>query len=107
MDTGEQKQRMRKARRLMERHPDHVPVIIVSNVRMSVVKFLPHKDSSVGEFMKSVRNYTPKLKETDGLLIFVSDIMPPMTMTIGELYREYSDPDGYLHVRLCRESTFG
>lgn len=107
MDS-EEKQRIRKAKRLMERHPEHVPVIVFpENVKMSTVKFLPHKESSVGEFMRCLRGYTQKLKETEALLLFVSNMMPPMTETIGQLYRDYATPDGYLHMRLSKENTFG
>lgn len=103
-----EKQRLRKAKRLMERHPDHYPVIVTpDNLKMTTVKFLPHKESSVGEFMRCIRGYTQKLKETDALLLFVEGTMPPMTGTIGELYTAYARPDGYLHVKLSRESTFG
>lgn len=103
-----EKQRLRKAKRLMERHPDHYPVVVTpDNLKMTTVKFLPHKDSQVGEFMRCVRGYIQKLKETDALLLFVEGTMPPMTGTIGELYTTYASPDGYLHVKLSRESTFG
>lgn len=103
-----EKQRLRKAKRLMERHPEHYPVVVTPvNLKMKTVKFLPHKESSVGEFMICIRGYTQKLKETDALLLFVEGTMPPMTGTIGELYTSYASPDGYLHVNLNRESTFG
>ena len=103
-----EKQRLRKAKRLMERHPEHYPVIVTpDNLKMTTVKFLPHKESSVGEFMRCIRGYTQKLKETDALLLFVDGTMPPMTGTISELYTAYASPDGYLHVKLSRESTFG
>jgi hypothetical protein len=108
MNSTAHRQHVRKSKRLMERHPQHIPVIIKpSNLQMTTVKFLPHKESTVAELMLSVRNYATKLKKTDGLLFFVANKMPPVTMQIGELYKEYANSDGYLHVIISRESTFG
>lgn len=99
---------MRKSKRLMERHPDRVPVIVTpDNVSMSMVKFLPHKQSKVSELMIHLRGYIQKLKKSDALLLFVSKTLPPLTEEMGELYKKYADSDGYLHVTLSRESTFG
>jgi hypothetical protein len=101
-------QRIRKAKRLIARHPDRVPVIVTpSNLNMSMVKFLPHKESKVGEFMVNLRGYIQKLNKSDALLFFVSETLPPLTGEIGELYKKHADSDGYLHVTLSRESTFG
>lgn len=98
---------LKKSKRLLERHPDHRPVVVDGgNVKLDVVKFLPHKESTVGEFMMSMRNYS-KLKESDGFLFFVNNTMPPMTALMGDLYREHAGPDGYLRVNVSKESTFG
>ena len=99
---------MRKSRRLMDRHPERVPVIVIpTNLSMSMVKFLPYKGTKVCEFMVSLRGYTQKLKKSDALLFFVSKTLPPLTEEIGELYKKHADSDGYLYVTLSRESTFG
>lgn len=104
----DKRQRIRKSKRLLERHPDRVPVIVTPDkLEMSMVKFLPHKDSKVSEFIVNLRGYTQKLKKSDALLFFVSRTLPPLTEDIGELYKKYADSDGYLHVTLSRESTFG
>lgn len=104
----DRKKRIRKAKRLLERHPDRVPVMITpDNVKMSVVKFLPHKESTVGEFMCHMRAYTQKLRKSDALLLFVAKTLPSLTEEVGNLYIKHVDSDGYLHMTLSRESTFG
>jgi hypothetical protein len=104
----DRRQRIRKSKRLLERHPDRVPVIVTPDkLEMSMVKFLPYRDSKVSEFMVHLRGYTQKLKKSDALLFFVSQTLPPLSEEIGTLYKKYADSDGYLHVTLSRESTFG
>ena len=105
MVDEEKRQRIRKSKRLLERHPDKVPVIIKPDkLNMSIVKFLPHKESKVSDFMVHLRGYTEKLKKSDTLLFFVSQTLPPVTEEIGELYKKYADSDGYLHVTLSTAS---
>ena len=103
MDT---KLALKKAKRLMSRHPNNIPVIIITDMKMNIVHFLPSKTSSLGEFMTCVRDYT-SLKSSEALLVFIEDIMPPLTATMGDLYIQYATPDGYLHVKLSKENTFG
>jgi hypothetical protein len=102
------KQALKKSRRLLSRHPERIPVVVIAgNITMNMSKFLPHKDSNVGEFMMCVRGYIKQLQKTDALLLFVCETMPPMTTLMGTLYKDYATPDGYLHVHINRESTFG
>ena len=103
----DQKQALKKAKRLMSRHPDHVPIIIIKhNIKLETVKFLPNKTSTLAELIMHIRGYT-SLKPSEGLLVFIGSVMPPLTAQIGNLYDEYASPNGYLHISISKENTFG
>jgi hypothetical protein len=101
-------QALKKSRRLISRHPERIPVIVIAdNLSMKMTNFLPHEDSTVGDFMICIRGYIEKMKSKEALLMFVCGTMPPMTTVMRTLYREYASPDGYLHIHISRENTFG
>ena len=101
-------QSLKKSRRLQSRHPGRIPVVVIAgNLTMKMSKFLPHQDSTLGDFMICVRGYIEKVKSTEALIMFVCGTMPPLTAMIGTIYRDYASPDGYLHVQISRENTFG
>jgi hypothetical protein len=101
------KSRVKKSTRIRSRHPDRLPVIIVPvNVTIDQLKYLPHKESSFGEFMHMIRRYITLNKE-QSLLCFVDDKLIPLTNTIDMIYKIHMNQDGYLYVTILAENTFG
>ncbi|VDQ15476.1 unnamed protein product [Trichobilharzia regenti] len=41
------------------------------------------------------------------LFLFVGKTMPQASATIGQLYSDFSDPDGFLYVSYSGENSFG
>lgn len=103
----DEKDTRRKARRLMSRHPEHLPVIIITNIKMTKYKFLPHKESTVAFLLTTLRGYMPKIKSSQGLIFTVNNTMPPLSLSIEELYKEHASPDEYLHISVTTENMFG
>ena len=103
----DEKSARRKARRLKERHPDHLPVVIVTNIKMEQYKFLPHKDSTLAQLLFTLRGYMKKLKSTQGVIMTVNNVLPPLTTTVEELYKQHALSDEYLHICLTVENMFG
>ena len=99
-------QARRKSKRLMNRHPGHLPVIIVTEMKMTKYKFLPHEESNLGMLLSVIRNYTD-IKSTQAFIVTINKTLPPLTALIGDLYKEHATPDGYLHICVSKESTFG
>lgn len=103
----DEKDARRKARRLMSRHPEHLPVIIITNIKMSKYKFLPHKESTIAFLLTTLRGYMPKIKPAQGLILTVNNTMPPLSSTIEEIYKDHASPDEYLHLSVTVENMFG
>jgi len=103
----DEKSARRKARRLKEKHPDHLPIIIITNIKMEQYKFLPHKDSTLAQLLSILRGYMVKLKSTQGVIMTVNNTLPSLSTTVGELYKEYASTDEYLHICLTVENMFG
>merc|ERR1712096_374204 len=69
-------------------------------------KYLVPADISVAQFMWIVRkriNLTPE----KAILLFVNKIVPSSTATLGEIYSNHKDDDGFLYVAYSGENTFG
>ena len=98
---------LKKSSRLKLRHPDRIPVIISpSNFTMSQYKFLPKKDSTYGDLLYMMRHYVYLSKE-QAIFGFINKFMIPVSATIGDLYNVHGDADGYLHISMMTENTFG
>ena len=41
------------------------------------------------------------------LFIFIKNLVPPATTTIGTLYKEHKDKDGFMYLVISLENTFG
>jgi len=69
-------------------------------------KYLVPADISVAQFMWIVRkriNLTPE----KAIFLFVNKIVPSSTATLGEIYSNHKDDDGFLYVAYSGENTFG
>ncbi|XP_022711606.1 gamma-aminobutyric acid receptor-associated protein-like 2 isoform X3 [Varroa jacobsoni] len=69
-------------------------------------KFLVPDDISVAQFMWIVRRRIA-LSPERALFLFVGRVMPQTSMSMGELYSQYKDPDGFLYLTYSGENTFG
>lgn len=70
-------------------------------------KFLVPNDLSVGQMMHVIRKRLT-LDATKSIFLFTERNTVPMTMqTIGDLYKEYANADGFLYMTYNTEDTFG
>lgn len=49
----------------------------------------------------------PTFNEVSALYLFVDNIVPCMTSTLGSLHAEHKSADGFLHIKYGKESVFG
>ena len=107
-------QRQTLARKLSEKHPDRVPVIVYPTTnapRISQTKFLVPSDREMAQFVSAIRKHIAVTPE-QALFVLVatldnSMIMPQPSATMGQLYQRHKQPDGFLYVRYALENTFG
>jgi GABA(A) receptor-associated protein len=98
--------------RILGKFPDRIPIICE---RSKYVKNCPdidkHKylvpcDITIGQFMQVIRKRI-KLPSEDALFLFISNQIFSNSVTIGSIYEENKNKDGFLYVAYSRESTFG
>jgi GABA(A) receptor-associated protein len=108
---GLEKRKM-EAERIMEKYPNRVAVIC-ERVRITDIplidknKYLVPGDLSIGQFMHVIRQRL-KLNAAKAIFLFINNSMiPPSSMSLGEIYNEYKNEDGFLYITYSGENTFG
>ena len=110
-------QRHTEAHKMLEKFTTRRPIIVEKSNRNSKDlpvlkkhKFLSPSDLTVGQFVYIIRKQLTLPSET-AIFMFVrsaeGDILPTSSTTILEIYKSYSDEDGFIYMSYCGESTFG
>ncbi|KAG8341319.1 putative microtubule-associated protein 1A [Trypanosoma vivax] len=119
--------RLKETTAVRSRYPDHVPIIcepaqghessqcddaLFSSARRRVQreldrsKFLLPEKSTMTQLMILLRRRL-LLEEGQGVFVFVGGELPPNSSCVGDLYRKWRDPDGFLYMSYGIENTFG
>merc|ERR1712226_289281 len=100
-----------EAQKIRTKYPDRVPVI-VEKVTGSVVddidkrKYLVPNDITVAQFMWIIRKRI-NMPPEKALFLFIDKVVPTSSMTMGEIYVDHKDGDGFLYIQYSGENTFG
>lgn len=103
--------RKEESRKIREKFPGRVPVIVEATKRTDVPeidknKFLVPADLTVGQFVYVIRKRLVMPPEK-ALFIFVGNTLPTTGAFMRELYAQYADEDGFMYMVYSGESTFG
>ena len=109
----------KKIEELLRKYPDRIPIVISSKTFKShnINRFIVPVDMTITQFMVILRNKT-KLKEMEAIFIFVkdcngknkdktTDILAPVSETLGSLYNKYKDEKLILNLFYEKEDVFG
>jgi GABA(A) receptor-associated protein len=93
------------------KYPERVPVIIEklpgSQVNgLDKRKFLIPSDISISQLCWIIRKRI-RLESEKALFLFVGKTIPSTSASVGEIYDEFKDEDGFLYVQFSGENTFG
>lgn len=104
-------QRKFEASEIRKRHPERVPVIVARSPKSPVPdidreKFLVPADITVAQFMWVIRKRI-RVGADKAMFLLVDKNLPQSSVTMGELYSNWGDEDGFLYVTYSAESTFG
>ena len=69
-------------------------------------KFLVPNDISVAQFMWIIRKRI-QLPSEKAIFLFVNKTIPQSSSTMGQIYNNYKDEDGFLYISYSGENTFG
>ena len=97
---------------LMRKYPDHIPIIVErfknekNILTIPQSKFIVSSSRTMSEFMMVIRKQI-KLEPHTALFVFVNNVLVPNSATIGSIYLEHKDNDGFLYMQYCSENAFG
>ncbi|KAL0973875.1 hypothetical protein UPYG_G00212300 [Umbra pygmaea] len=93
--------------------PNKLPVIVERYLRektlplLDKTKFLVPFELTLGQFLCLLRSKI-ELEPTQALYLLVSEkSMSCMSCSMGEVYSQYSDPDGFLYLTYASQDMFG
>jgi GABA(A) receptor-associated protein len=112
-DTLEKRKMLSKA--LFEKFPDRLPVIIEKSKTEKITstinksKFLVSQDTTVSEFMCILRKRM-SVDENSSIYIFTNNknkVLLSGSLSMGTIYNQHKDEDGFLYLEYCYENVFG
>lgn len=84
---------------ICERHGTNLPIL-------DKTKYLVPLDLSVGQFIYVIRKRLTLAPEK-ALFLFINNQLPCGADTIGTVYHNHRDTDGFLYINYSGENTFG
>ena len=99
------------SKRIRDKHPTSIPVIVEKMPKSDIPEILRHKflvpkDASLGKFIFELRQHIT-LPAEKAIFLFIQEKLVPYSLTLGEIYPHYADPDGFLYITYAGESVFG
>lgn len=104
-------QRKAEAANIRIKYPERVPVIIEKELGAQVgdldkKKFLIPSDISISQLIWIIRKRI-ELPPEKALFLYVGRTIPLASASVGQVYDEHKDEDGFLYVSFSGENTFG
>ena len=113
MTLGTIEERINESRRVREKHPGRVPIIVEQkkNSKNSINDLDKHKylvpgDMTVGQFVYIIRKRI-KITPEKALFVFINNTLPPTSALISQMYTQHAHTDGFLYMSYSGENTFG
>lgn len=102
---------MKQYEKVMEAHPNKVPVILEKASGSTVPdidknKYLLPRDFTVANFLDVIRKRT-NLNKEQALFVYVDGTVPASNAMFGTIYEGHKDKDGFLYVVYTGENSFG
>nr|CAH8864138.1 unnamed protein product [Trichobilharzia regenti] len=99
-ETHTFEQRQQDSTKIKNKYVGRVPVVVERHLNSQIAdidkhKFLVPDDVTVAQFMWIIRKRID-ISPEKALFLFVGKTMPQASATIGQLYSDFSDPDGFL-----------
>ncbi|XP_019369457.1 PREDICTED: microtubule-associated proteins 1A/1B light chain 3C-like [Gavialis gangeticus] len=105
--------RMREVLEVRARHPTKIPVVVERYQKekhlplLDRTKFLVSQDLSLSQFLVTLRTRM-SLTSTQAFYLLVNNRgLPSLNTTLGEVYRDSQDDDGFLYMTYASQDMFG
>ena len=100
--------RISEAKRMLRKYPNRIPIIVncSENVTIKKRKYLVPIEVKCGQFLYILRKYM-NVKSEQAIFMFVNNILPTTSDTMGNIYNTHKNKDLFLYVFITEENTFG
>ena len=100
-----------QSEKIMKKYPDKIPVIVTKfkNTDLPDIKkskFIVPKDMKFTNFVYIIRKHI-KLNSEKAIFITINNKLCPSNSTLGEIYDDMKNDDGFLYMEYSSENTFG
>jgi len=108
--------RQKESQKLKDKHEGHFPIFVYKQPNSDAPetkknKFLVAGDRQMGAFINIVKKQhfvkTDEDHSIKAMFFFVKNTIVNPGRTVGELYEDYKDEDGFLYIEYSTENTFG
>lgn len=103
--------RLNESKRIMNKYPDRIPVLVNKSDRSNIQdidkkKYLVPRDMYIGQFTYIIRKNL-KLDQSEALFVTINNHLIPTNKIMSTIYEEESNNDGFLYIIYSSENTFG
>ena len=107
----ETKETREESKRVLERYPDKVPIIVdiakdCSLKPLDKNKYIVPNDMTMGQFLYVIRKKI-EIKSGDAIFIFCNKCLVKNSDTLLSVYNINKHENGFLYFTVSTESTFG
>ncbi len=99
-------EKLELGRSLLLQHPDRLPVIIKSPIKLRICKFLCPKEIPIYKLIIEIRERNI-LAQNESLHVFAKNTLLLPTMMLGLVHEKYKSDDGFLYLNFAKENSFG
>ena len=104
--------RLHEAKEIKIKYKNRIPVIIekdknaheLPNIDKS--KYLVPTDITLGQFMVIIRKKL-NLNQNQTIFFFIENTIQPTSHSMGNIYNNFANIDGFLYMKYTAENTFG
>lgn len=97
--------------KILQKYQGYIPIILRTkgkDISLGKNKYLVSGNITIGQFMHTVRQKISNVKSSDGIYLFVNNILPSSSELMSLVYNTYKDEETcMLFMTLCKENTFG
>lgn len=103
--------RMNESKKILLKYPNRIPIIVEKSDNCSLPdiskkKYLVPNDMSMSQFLYVVRKRI-QLEPSNSLFIMINNHLVPSAKSLGVIYEDDKDDDGFLYMVYSTENTFG
>lgn len=110
--TNSFEKRKAESMRMKNKYPDKIPIIIEKAEAsqlpgMQKQKYLMQNKITIGQLLYIIRKQI-NISPTESIFLIINNSnIPSTSATVGDIYNQFADKDGFLYITYSSQQTFG